>query len=146
MSHRPVKRRIYVGDLPLMIPTLQSRQRIVTRQRSSTPAIWFRRSGLLTVLALSGIALVLITTTWGRLAAKDGSSHSKTPTTVASVRFTHHILDSDLFSLGADVGDADSHGVKDIIACDAQGIYWYAQAEKHLIDHFTEPTLFIHLR
>jgi hypothetical protein len=75
-----------------------------------------------------------------------GALCSQTRTPETSVQFIHHIIDSDLYSLGADIGDTDSHGVAEIIACDAQGIYWYAGSEKHVIDHFTTPTLFIHLR
>jgi hypothetical protein len=98
------------------------------------------------ILVLSAIPLVLIATTWESLATKDASPRSQTPTPAAPVRFTHHILDSDLYSLGVDIGDADSHGLAEIVACDAQGIYWYAQGEKNVIDHFTTQTLFIHLR
>jgi hypothetical protein len=34
------------------------------------------------------------------------------------------------------MGDANNHGPSDIIASDAQGIYWYAEGGKHVIDEF----------
>ncbi len=73
-----------------------------------------------------------------------GTPSSKPDPEVPS--FRQHILDSDLYSLGADLGDPNPAGPADIIALDASGIYWYAGGAKHVIDAFTTPTLFIHLR
>jgi hypothetical protein len=64
----------------------------------------------------------------------------------APPQFIQHVVDSQLYSLGADMGDTNNHGPADIIACDAQGIYWYGEGGKHVIDQFNTPTLFIHLR
>jgi FG-GAP-like repeat len=119
---------------------------LLTRHQARDPHGRLRRSRFLRILLLSSIPLLLVATSWENLLIRNGSSYSQTRTPETSVQFIHHILDSDLYTLGADIGDVDSHGLAEIIACDAQGIYWYAQSEKHIIDHFTTPTLFIHLR
>ncbi|MEW5979987.1 MAG: VCBS repeat-containing protein [Acidobacteriota bacterium] len=63
-----------------------------------------------------------------------------------STHFVHHVLDSDLSSLGADIGDLGQGGPADIIALDAKGIYLYSGRARSTIDEFATPTLFIHLR
>lgn len=64
----------------------------------------------------------------------------------SSIRFERHVLDDNLYALGADMGDPNPGGPADIVALDQSRIFWYAAGRKHLIDEFTTPTLFIHLR
>jgi FG-GAP-like repeat len=69
----------------------------------------------------------------------------------SSIRFEPHILDQKLYALGADLGDRNSEGPADVVASglvalDRSKIFWYSNGKKHLIDEFTTPTLFIHLR
>jgi len=76
----------------------------------------------------------------------NATTQVKLSTVVAGPQFIQHVVDSQLYSLGADMGDANNHGPADLIASDAQGIYWYGDGGKHVIDEFNTPTLFIHLR
>jgi len=76
----------------------------------------------------------------------NATTQVKPSTVVAGPQFIQHVVDSQLYSLGADMGDANNHGPADLIASDAQGIYWYGDGGKHVIDEFNTPTLFIHLR
>jgi hypothetical protein len=61
-------------------------------------------------------------------------------------RFEQHILDSHLYALGADIGDSNPDGPADIVAVAQSTIAWYAGGKKRVIDHFDNPTLFIHVR
>lgn len=61
-------------------------------------------------------------------------------------KFTRHVVDNDLQSFGADIGDRNEHGPADIVALDWNRIFWYANGERHLIDELPMPALLIHLR
>src|SRR5687767_7034064 len=63
-----------------------------------------------------------------------------------ALNFKRHVVDDTINALGADVGDKGLSGLLDIYACHPNGIYWYADGKKHVIDEYKEPKLFIHLR
>ncbi|MDX1951002.1 MAG: VCBS repeat-containing protein [Verrucomicrobiota bacterium] len=60
--------------------------------------------------------------------------------------FVEHLLDTNVYALGADMGDRQQGKLADVVALDASTILLYSEERKSVIDQFTNETLFIHLR